>query len=160
MKFNFNINQLDNNQRNVFHDACAFGTKETVEFLIQNAKKYNIDLNLRDNLGYTPFHLACYYGKLQIAETLLENSKQYKINVVSLNAGKDGQALAEQEGYTDVVNLIKDWKRKDAVEPFDQMLTKLKGLEKFGLSEEQKKLLDDVTELIKAKKQLEKEAIK
>ena len=39
------------------------------------------------------------------------------------------------------------------------MLTKLKGLEKFGLIEEQKKLLDDVTELIKAKKQLEKEAI-
>ena len=52
-----------------------------------------------------------------------------------------------------------DWKRKDAVEPFDQMLTKLKGLEKFGLMDEQKKLLDDVTELIKANKQLEKEAI-
>ena len=57
-KFNLNINQLCNNQGNVFHHACAFGTKETVEFLIQIAKKYIIDLNLRDVNGNTPFHIA------------------------------------------------------------------------------------------------------
>ena len=156
MKFNLNINQLCRYQRNVFHDACGFGTEESVKFLIQNAEKYNIDLNLRDNIGYTPFHEACNHGQLQIVKMLLMNSKEHKINVFSVtNHGKDGQAYAKQKGHTDVVNLIKDWK----VEPFDQMLTKLKGLEKFGLIEEQKKLLDDVTDLIKAKKQLEKEAI-
>ena len=66
----------------------------------------------------------------------------------------DGQGYAEQEGHTDVVNLIKDWKRKDAVEPFNQMLTQLKGIEKIGLSDEQKKLLDNVTNLIKEQKKL------
>ena len=51
------------------------------------------------------------YEQLQIVEILLKNSKQHKINVVSLNNnGKDGQALAEQEGHKDVVKLIQDWK--------------------------------------------------
>ena len=110
-KFNLNINQLDNFQGNVFHIACGCGTEEIVKFLIQNAKKYNIDLNLRDNNRSTPFHHACYRGQLLIVETLLKNSKQHKINVVSSsNDGMDGQALAEQEGHTDVVKLIQDWK--------------------------------------------------
>ena len=160
MKFYLKINQLDNFQRNVFHNACIYGTEETVKFLIQNAEKYNIDLNLNDIAENTAFHYACYHGKLEIVKIFLKNSKEHNINVVSLNDfGMDGQALAEQEGHIDVVNLIKDWKRKDAVEPFDQMLTKLKGLEKFGLINKQKKLLDDVTKLIIAKRQLEKEAI-
>ena len=111
MKFNLNINQLDNDQRSVFHSACGFGTEETVKFLIQNAEKYNIYLNLRDINGDTPFHYACHHGKLQIAEILLKNSKEHKINVVSLsNDGMNGEALAEQEGHADVVILIKDWK--------------------------------------------------
>ena len=112
-------------------------------------------LNLRDNLGNTPFHLACYHEKLQIVDILLKNSKKHKINVASVNNnGNDGQAIAEQRRHTDVVNLIKDWKRKDAVEPFNQMLTQLKGIEKIGLSDEQKKLLDNVTNLIKEQKKL------
>ena len=78
----------------------------------QIAKKYIIDLNLRDVNGNTPFHIACVYEPLQIVEILLKNSKKYKINVVSVNNnGKDGQALAEQKGHTDILNLIKDWKR-------------------------------------------------
>ena len=130
-KFNLNINQLDNDQRNVFHIACGFGTEEIVKFLLQNSKKYNIDLNLRKSNGNTPFHLACYRGQLQIVEILLKNSKKHKINIVSKNnAGKDGEALARQKGHTDVVKLIKDWKTKDAMEPFDQMLTKLKDIER------------------------------
>ena len=155
MKFNLNINQLNDYQGNVFHYACGYGTEETVKFLIQNAKKHNINLNLRDNLGNTPFHLACYHEKLQIVDILLKNSKKHKINVASVNNnGKDGQTIAEQRRHTDVVNLIKDWKRKDAVEPFNQMLTQLKGIEKIGLSDEQKKLLDNVTNLIKEQKKL------
>ena len=39
MKFNWNINELDNYQRNVFHHACGFGTKETVTFFHSNCKK-------------------------------------------------------------------------------------------------------------------------
>ena len=129
MKFNLNINQLCNNQGNVFHHACVFGTEETVKFLIQNAKKYNIYLNLRNIDGYTPFHSACYYGKLQIVEMLLENSKQHKINLFSLNnAGMDGQGIAEQKGHTDVVNLIKDWKRN----VFDEVLLQLEGIQQLG----------------------------
>ena len=69
-------------------------------------------LNLRDVNGNTPFHIACVYEQLQIVEILLKNSKEHKINVIALNnAGKDGQALAKRKGHTDVVNLIKDWKR-------------------------------------------------
>ena len=130
-----------------------------MKFLLQNSKKYNIDLNLRKSNGNTPFHLACYRGQLQIVEILLKNSKKHKINIVSENnAGKNGEALAKQKGHTDVVKLIKDWETKDAMEPFDQMLTKLKDIEKLGLKDEQKKLLDDVTKFIKAKKQSEKES--
>ena len=126
MKFNLNINQSDDYQANVFHSACGFGTEETVKLLIQNAKKYNIDLNLRDDFGFTPFHYACYYGQLQIVEILLKNSKQHKINVVSLNnAGKDGQALAKQRGHTDVVKLIKDWKKKQSNEVTSQIHNEL-----------------------------------
>jgi len=162
MKFNLNINQLDNYQENIFHSACGFGTEETVKFLIQNAKKYNIDLNLRNFRRESPFHLACYYGQLQIVETLLENSKKHQINVVSVtNHGKNGQVLAEQQGHTEVAKLTKDWKRKDSEESFNQMLTQIKEVEKFGpINEQQKKLLENVTKLITAKKQLEKEAIR
>ena len=117
MKFNLNINHLDDLQGNVFHNACEFGTEETVKFLLQNAKKYNIDLSLRNIYGNTPFHRACSHGKLQIVKTLLNNSKKHKINVVSLsNSGKDGQAYAEQKGHTDIVELIKYWKRKQSNE--------------------------------------------
>ena len=117
MKFNLNINHLDDLQGNVFHNACEFGTEETVKFLLQNAKKYNIDLSLRNIYGNTPFHRACSHGKLQIVKTLLNNSKKHKIYVVSLsNSGKDGQAYAEQKGHTDIVKLIKDWKRKQSNE--------------------------------------------
>ena len=138
MKFNLNINQLDDFQGNVFHMACAFGTEETVKFIIQNAKKYNIDLNMRDINGDTPIHFACYTGKIQIVETLLKNSKKHKINVVSVsNAGKDGQAYAEQEGHTDIVKLIKDWKRKEPNEELtrrihDEILFQLEKSEQSG----------------------------
>jgi len=161
MKFNLNINQLDNYQENIFHSACGFGTEETVKFLIQNAKKYNIDLNLRDINGDTPFHCASYHGKLQIVEIILQNSKKHEINVFSFNnAGKDGLAYAEHKGHTDIVKLIKDWKRKDSEESFNQVLTQLKGFEKFGaISDEQKKLLDNVTKFISTKKQSEKELL-
>ena len=137
MKFNLNINQLDNYQGNVFHSACGFGTEETVKFLIQNAKKHNIDLNLRDISGYTPFHYACYYGKLQIVEILLKNSKEHKINVVSVNNnGKDGQAYAEQKGHTDIVKLIKEWKKRQSNEVTsyiqDEILFQLKRIKESG----------------------------
>ena len=140
MKFNLNINQLDDFQGNVFHMACGFGTEETVKFLIQNAKKYNIDLNLRNNCGSTPFHLACCNGKLQIVESLLKNSKKHKINVVSLNnSGKDGQAYSEQKGHTDSVKLLKDWKRKQSNEVtshvqfiHDEVLLQLEKSEQSG----------------------------
>ena len=139
MKFNLNINHLDDLQGNVFHNACEFGTEETVKFLLQNAKKYNIDLSLRNIYGNTPFHRACY-GKLQNVEILLKNSKKHKINVVSLNnAGEDGQDLAEQKGHTDVVKLIKDWKRKQSYEftshvqfIHDEVLLQLEKSEQSG----------------------------
>ena len=125
MKFNLNINQSNNYQGNVFHHACGFGTEETLKFIIQNAKKYNIDLNLRNIHGNTPFNNACILGQFQVVEILLKNSKEHKINVVSVNNyGEDGQALAEQKGHTDVVNLIKDWKRN----VFDEVLLQLEGI--------------------------------
>ena len=77
---------------------------------------------------------------LQIVDELLKNSKQYKINVVSLNNnGKDGQALAEQEGHTDVVKLIQDWKKKQSNEVpshiqliHDEILFQLEGSQHSG----------------------------
>ena len=107
-------------EQNVFHIACGFGTEDTVNFLIQNARKYNVDLNLRDTNGYTPFHIACFNGKLENVKILLKNSKFIfrKINVHSLtNRCEFGQDLAEQNGHTDVVNLIKDWRRKRRKQP-------------------------------------------
>jgi len=138
MKFNLNINQLNNYQSNVFHHACGFGTGKTVKFLIQNSEKYNIDLNLRNNFGDTPFHGACFNGKLQNVEILLKNSKKHKINVVAVNnAGKDGQAYAEQKGHTDVVKLIKDWKRNQTYEELrsqidEEILFQLNKIEVSG----------------------------
>ena len=111
-----------------------------MKFLIQNAKKYNIDLKLRNINGDTPFHYACYHGKVQIVEILLKNSKQHKINVVSVNNnGKDGQALAEQKGHTDILNLIKDWKRNQNYEELrshidDDLLFQLESFEGFEQS--------------------------
>ena len=136
-KFNLNINQLDNFQRSVFHSACGFGIEETVKFLIENAKKYNIDLNMRNNGGYTPFHYACRYGKFKIVEALLTNSKKYKINVIAVNNdGNDGQVIAEQKGRTDIVKLIKEWKRNQSKEVtsniHDEILFQLKRIEQSG----------------------------
>jgi len=123
MKFNLNISKFDNFQGNVFHSACAHGTKATVKFLIQNAEKYNIDLNLRNINGSTPFHHACFFGQLQIVEILLKKSKQYKINIVTANNNlKDGHGLAKQKGHTDVVKLIIDWIKWHPIEVARQIL--------------------------------------
>ena len=148
-KFNLNVNQMDDYHGNIFHRACGFGIKETVKFVLQNAKKYNIDLNLRNNQGSTPFHHACFYGKLQNVEILLKNSKKHNINVFSINnSGKDGQALAQEKSHTKIVELIADWKGRYSKDSFNQILTQLKGAEKFAVIDEQKKLLDNVTKLI------------
>ena len=45
------------------------------------------------------------------------NSKKYKINVIAVNNdGNDGQVIAEQKGRTDIVKLIKEWKRNQSKE--------------------------------------------
>ena len=64
------------------------------------------------------------------------------------NYGNDGQALAQEENYTKIVELIADWNGRYSKESFNQILTQLKDVEKFGLLDEQKKLLDNVTKLI------------
>ena len=102
------------------HIACGFGTEETVKFLIKNARKYYVDLNLRDRNVCTPFNHACFYGKLKIVKILLKNSKHprpiSKIDVIYFSGGlNEGQTLAEQKGHINVVNLIKDWKRKQTL---------------------------------------------
>ena len=113
-KFNLKINQLTRDHENVFHPACRFGHQETVKFLIQNAKKYAIDLNMRDRDGNTPFQIAIQHGQFHKVKILLENSKKYNINIYSKNNnGMDGQDLAEYEGRTKIVKLIKSWKHQN-----------------------------------------------
>ena len=113
-KFNLKINQLTRDHENVFHPACRLGKQETVKFLIQNAKKYAIDLNMRDMDGNTPFQIACQHGQFHKVKILLENSKKYNINIYSKNNnGMDGQDLAEYEGRTKIVKLIKSWKHQN-----------------------------------------------
>ena len=62
-------------------------------------------------LGETPFHHACYFGMIHNVKILLKNSKKHNINIYSkANDGMDGQDIAEQEGHTKIVKLIKTWK--------------------------------------------------
>ena len=70
------------------------------------------------------------------------------IDVFSKNNGNDGQALAQMKSHTKIVELIADWKRRNSKDSFNQILTQLKGAEKFAVIDEQKKLLDNVTKLI------------
>ena len=113
-KLNLKINQFSRFHENVFHPACRLGKQETVKFLIQNAKKYAIDLNMRDMDGNTPFQIACQHGQFHKVKILLENSKKYNINIYSKNNnGMDGQDLAEYEGRTKIVKLIKNWKHRN-----------------------------------------------
>ena len=56
--------------------------------------------------GYTPFDCACYVGKFHNVKIILKNSKEYNINIYLT----DGQDLAEQQGHTKIVKLIKTWK--------------------------------------------------
>ena len=64
--------------------------------------------------GNTPFHLACYLGKFHNVKILLKNSKKHNINIYSKNNnGMDGQDLAEYEGRTKIVKLIKYWKHRN-----------------------------------------------
>ena len=61
--------------------------------------------------GYTPFDCACYVGKFHNVKIILKNSKKHNINICSkANDGMDGQDIAEQEGHTKIVKLIKTWK--------------------------------------------------
>ena len=113
-KLNLKINQFSRFHENVFHPACRLGKQETVKFLIQNAKKYAIDLNMRDMDGNTPFQIAFQHGQFHKVKILLENSKKYNINIYSKNNnGMDGQDLAEYEGRTKIVKLIKNWKHRN-----------------------------------------------
>ena len=153
-KFNLKINQLDRFNRNFFHAACLTGgSKEIVLFIIQNSKKYSIDLNLQSIDGERPFHYACNKGKLENVKILLNNSKKYKIDVSSLtNHGRDGQASAERMGHTDIVNLIKDWKKKESKEMINQfqneILTRFQAMKDNDDPNARRQIADNVISLM------------
>ena len=62
------------------------------------------DVNLAGNTGFTPLHVACWRNHPEAVEMLLEAGADPALRC---NAGKTPLNVAEEEGYGDVVRLLK-----------------------------------------------------
>jgi len=129
------VNAQQTNGWTRLHLACFTGDKDTADFLIRQGA----DVNLRDNAGLPALWLAVSVGHAEVVELLIANGANVNLtsnegstllwaatlhkhpDVVKLliakgidvNAAGRALDLAEQKGYTEIVELLKNHKVKD-----------------------------------------------
>ena len=93
----------------VFHWACLEGYSKIAKLLIEESTVLNIDLYVKDNVFcWTGFHYACYFGRKNIVEMILNNSKSHVFDLNAFDSfGRTGYQLAQEEGMSAVVTIIK-----------------------------------------------------
>ena len=68
---------MNSDGKTVLHVAIKYGTKETIEYLIQSRHTLGINLEKRtkdgwSDIGYTILHLACKYRRIDIVEMVCD----------------------------------------------------------------------------------------
>ena len=83
------------------HSAVAVGDIETGKLLL----KEGIDVNAKQALDVTPLHAASHRGNLPFVKLLIEYGAETGLQT---NKGQTASDLAKENGYTEVVEYLKD----------------------------------------------------
>jgi len=72
----------DNNGRTMIHNAVAFGSQETIQFLLESKQKIAFNLEARTTMGNTILHVACW--KKETLALLTLSPKHLRKSIVPL----------------------------------------------------------------------------
>ena len=108
---NFDVNYQYYGGKTGLHEACIKGNTDIVKFLCEHP---NINVNVTETHfegnDNTPIHYACNLGKIEVVKVLFEHPQ---IDVKIRNKkSQDALALATQNGYKDIVELLRHFIEK------------------------------------------------
>lgn len=99
LKYDVNVDQLDDSGKTPLHCCCWFGNRQSEAALI--AKKASV--NVKDKSDDTPLHFACMHNYADIVIDLLRAGADPKIKN---QLGKTPEEVAEAEDHGEIVELL------------------------------------------------------
>jgi ankyrin repeat protein len=124
-----NLNIKNDNGGSLLHSAVSGGNEEIIKLLIEKG----FEVNEPDRYGWVPLHYACERNRIKATKLLIKSDAVINKRTYS---GKTAFNIAEEKGFTDILDLLEDKGADTAPRKFPVLKGEYLGQKSPGLKPE------------------------